>query len=106
LGDALRAMVRLRHRHLLVVDDAGRCIGVLVDRAIAAAWAKDPASLSARPVRSALRTPPAMVGTRAKVLDVSRLMRAGGVDAVVVADEDGRPVGIVTSTDLVALLAR
>ena len=106
LGDALRAMVRLRHRHLVVLGRDGGCVGVLADRAIAAAWAHDPQSLSVRPVRSALPGPPAVVGEGAKVLDVARLMRVTGVDAVVVVDPDGRPAGIVTGTDLVALLAR
>ena len=106
LGDALRAMVRLRHRHLVAVDHTGRCVGVLVDRAIAAAWADDPTSLSVRRVRAALPPEPVLVGERARVLDVARLMHATGVDAAVVVDAELRPVGIVTGTDLVALLAR
>ncbi|BCB89765.1 CBS domain-containing protein [Phytohabitans suffuscus] len=105
LGDALRMMVRLRRRHLVVVDGEGRCVGVLADRTIAAEWARNPASLSARAVGSTLAEPPAVVGRRAKVLDVARFMRASGTDAVAVADADGQPLGIVTGTDLVALLA-
>lgn len=105
LGDALRTMVRLRQRHLVVVDGEGRCVGVLADRTIAAEWARNPASLSVRRVGSTLAEPPAVVGPRAKVLDVARFMRATGTDAVAVADTDGQPLGIVTGTDLVALLA-
>ena len=105
LGEALRLMVSRRHRHLVVVDRAGRCVGILADRAIAAAWAHDPASLSVLPVQSTLHGPPAVVGPQTRVLDVARLMRSSGVDAVAVADDDGEPVGIVTGTDLVALLA-
>jgi CBS domain-containing protein len=40
------------------------------------------------------------------VLDAARMMRDTGTDAVVIADEAGAPVGIVTGTDLVGLLAR
>lgn len=105
LGDALRTMVQLRHRHLVVIDDEGRCTGVLSDRTIAAEWARNPASLSVRRVGSTLSKPPAVVGPRAKVLDVARFMTATGADAVAVATADGRPLGIVTGTDLVALLA-
>jgi CBS domain-containing protein len=104
LGDALRVMVRLRHRHLVVVDGDGRCVGILADRAVASAWAEDPTSLSVRPVRSALPKAPALVGAQAKVLDVARLMRSAGADAVAVVDGTGQPMGIVTGTDLVALL--
>jgi CBS domain-containing protein len=55
---------------------------------------------------SALQAASAVVGPQAKVLDVARLMRSAGVDAVAVAEADGQPIGIVTGTDLVALLAR
>jgi CBS domain-containing protein len=106
LGEALRVMVRLRHRHLVVVDGEGRCVGVLSDRVIAAAWAHDPTSLDREPAGGTLPAAAPVVGPRARVLDAARLMRNTGTDAVVVADETGAPVGIVTGTDLVALLAR
>jgi CBS domain-containing protein len=106
LGDALRMMVRQRRRHLAVLDHDGGCVGVLADRAIAAAWANDPASLSTSPVRSAVPAVPTVIGPSAKVMDVARLMGTTGVDAVAVVDTEDRPVGIVTGTDLVALLTR
>ena len=46
LSDALDAMLRTGLRHLVVVDHADRCLGVIADRAIAAAWAIDPTALS------------------------------------------------------------
>jgi CBS domain-containing protein len=49
LGDALQVMVRSARRHLVVIDDASGCIGVLADRA-AAAWAHDPAAFLPRVV--------------------------------------------------------
>lgn len=56
-------------------------------------------------VGATMATPPTVVGPGAKVLEVARIMQATGTDAVAVADADGRPLGIVTVTDLVALLA-
>lgn len=106
LGEALRAMVRLRHRHLVVVDDDGRCVGVLSDRAIAAAWAHDPTSLDREKAGGMLPVVSPIVAQHARVLDAARMMRDTGTDAVVIADEAGAPVGIVTGTDLVGLLAR
>jgi CBS domain-containing protein len=79
LDEALLKMVRAGLRHLAVVDGGGHCLGVLSDRAIAAAWATD---------------------------YTARLMGASGVDAVAVVDDQGRPVGLVTGSDLVRLLAR
>ncbi|TNH31122.1 CBS domain-containing protein [Micromonospora orduensis] len=46
------------------------------------------------------------MSTEARVIDAARLMRAGGVEAVAIVDADGNPVGIVTGSDLIALLAR
>ena len=45
LGDVLSAMVGTGLRHLAVVNDADRCVGVVGDRAVAAAWAADPTAL-------------------------------------------------------------
>jgi predicted transcriptional regulator len=106
LGDALRAMVGAGVRHLVVVDPAGRCVGVLADRLIAAAWAADPSVLSYQRVSSVLDREPATLGLDAAVVDAARLMRGTGVDAVAVVDSRGTAVGIVTGSDLVALLAR
>lgn len=107
LGDALEAMVRAGRRHLLVVDETGRCVGVLADRAIAAEWAHDPSALARYPVAAAIDAlHPPVLSAHAKVVDAARLMRSAGVDAVAVVDDAGRPTGIVTGSDLVALLAR
>jgi CBS domain-containing protein len=104
--EALRAMVRAGHRHLVVIDGAGRCVGVLADRALAAAWAHNPDSLSRGRVAAMLDPEPAVVTDSAPVVDAARLMRAAGVDAVAVVDGSGHPIGILTGTDLIALLAR
>jgi len=106
LSAALRAMVDAGRRHLVVVDAAGRCLGVLADRAVAAAWAFNPASLDTSSVTSALDPEPAVVSQRAPLSRAARMMRTLGVDAVAVVDVDGHPVGIVTGSDLVGLLAR
>jgi len=45
LGSALAALTRSGLRHLAVVDERGRCVGVVADRTIAAAWAADPMAL-------------------------------------------------------------
>ncbi|MFC7546708.1 HPP family protein [Plantactinospora sp. GCM10030261] len=105
LGEALRRMLQAGCRHLVVVDRAGRCLGVLADRTIAAAWAYDPTVLSRRAAGTVLDLEPATLDRYARVLDAARLMRTAGVDAVAMVDDDGRPVGILTGGDLIALLA-
>lgn len=105
-AEALRAMVRAHHRHLVVIDGAGNCLGVIADRAVAAAWAHDPDALDRGTVEALIEPEPAFVQEGARVVDAARLMRAGGVDAVAVVNADGHPVGILTGTDLIAIIAR
>ncbi len=106
LGVALPTMVRSAVRHLAIVDDGGRLIGILSDRAIAAAWAADPSCLSRVTAATVMEAGPAIVGPGAHVLDAARAMRAIGTDAVAVVDADGVVVGIVTGSDMIAQLAR
>jgi CBS domain-containing protein len=105
LGDALQRMVHSGRRHLVVVDSAGRCLGVLADRALAASWAHDPGSFARDPVTVALTSHPAAIGTSGRVVDAARMMRGVRDDAVAVVDADRRPVGIVTGSDLIMLLS-
>lgn len=106
LGVALPTMVRSAVRHLAIVDDGGRFIGILSDRAIAAAWAADPSCLSRVTAATAMEAGPAIVGPGARVLDAARAMRSIGTDAVAVVDAAGVVVGIVTGNDMIAQLAR
>jgi CBS domain-containing protein len=105
LADALTAMVRTGRRHMVVVDAHGHCVGVVSDRAIAAAWAADPNALTTVPVHRVLDNRPSVVGTKATIGDVAREMYLDAVDAVAVIDHNGCPVGMITGGDLVALMA-
>jgi len=105
LGSALAALTRTGLRHLAVVDGYNRCIGVVADRAIAAAWAADPSALERVRVGAVLEPRPAVVGADASVGEVARVMHTDGVDAVAVIDRTGRPIGLVTGGDLIALMA-
>jgi CBS domain-containing protein len=105
LGSALAALTRTGLRHLAVVDEQRRCVGIVADRAIAAAWAADPAALECVPVVAVLEPRPAVVGSDATVGEVARVMHTDGVDAVAVIDRGGRPIGLVTGGDLIALMA-
>ncbi len=58
----------------------------------------------ARPLRSLLRSEPVVCDAARPVAEAAALMRARGVGSLVIV-EGGRPVGILTSHDLVAALA-
>jgi CBS domain-containing protein len=105
LTAALELMVAGRLRHLAVVDGSDRCVGALADRAIAAEWAHSPVEFGGRLVRDVLEPGVSVVPATASVATVAGVMRRTHTDAVVVVDPAGRPAGIVTATDLIALLA-
>jgi len=105
LCDALTLLVGTGLRHLVAVDEGGRCLGVLVDRDLVSAWAADPTALGRLRVRDLVTGGPA-VDEGATVTLAAGIMCTAGVDAVAVVDTDDRPQGIVTGGDLAAWLAR
>jgi CBS domain-containing protein len=105
LHDALVVMLRTGLRHLVVVDAERHCRGVLSDRAVTAAWAADPSALDWECVATLLDPRPAVVAADAMAADVARLMMVDRVDAAAVIDRYGFPLGVVTGSDLVGLMA-
>lgn len=59
----------------------------------------------ARPLRSLLQRAPVTCGADATLAQVAQLMRAHGVGSVVVVDARSNPIGIVTSHDMVRVVA-
>ena len=105
LSDALRRFRLTGFRHLVVVDDAGTCVGVVSERTVAAAWPREAMSGIRRRVADVLgpRRPYAWVDDTARA--AARSMLKGGVDALPVLGERGDLVGIVTAAELLPLLA-
>ncbi len=105
LVEAIATMVRLGVSHAAVVDRRGRCTGVLCDRAAISRWSTDRTITSRHTVASVLPAIPAVISASAVVMQTARFMLAAGVDGLAVADPLGRPVGVVTQSDLIALLS-
>jgi CBS domain-containing protein len=125
---SLRAAAHLLYREQIsgapVVDDEGRCVGVLSATDLvrwAGDTARDPSPgpvdvcsdwqitemlfvpeeevarhMTADPVTAAPGTP---------VTELARMMLEAHIHRVIVTDADGRPVGVVTSTDVLAAVA-
>lgn len=106
LDDALDTLVKFGLRHLAVVDQGGRCLGIISDRMIVSAWAHNMSCLRSRQVHELLEPEPATVRRQASISEVAQVMGRLRVDAVAVTDPDGTLAGIVTGSDLVALLSR
>jgi len=90
-------------RHLVVVSGE-RCIGVLSDRHVAAAWPFGELSRRTQLVLDLLGDTSPSVTSRTTAGEAAGVMLNGGVDALPVVD-DGRIVGLVSGSDLLRLLA-
>jgi len=106
LDQALRALLVAGLRHLVVVDALGSVVGVISDRQVAAAWARDPDGLTVLPAAAVLDSSPPTVSRSATLQTVAGVMRDHRTDVVVVVDRDRRPVGVLTAGDVVAAVAR
>ena len=109
-----------------VVDPWGACIGVLsatdfirwADGALTAAllrepvtetytqsWMVEPDCVPEYPVRKYMTTDPVTVGPDTTIVELARMMLDAHIHRVIVVNDEGHPVGIVTATDVLAALA-
>jgi CBS domain-containing protein len=103
----------MRRHHvtgLPVVDDAGRLIGVISQT--------DILFLDVPAVRALIRhrehgvrvgevmsAPPVTVDTNASIQDAAIRMHTESIHRLVAVDDDGRPIGVISAMDFVALAA-
>ena len=95
-GVAARMMQRLRIRHLPVVED-GRLVGILSDRDLL----KHPPEARCA---DAMTAAPVTCLSNASVSQVAKLMLEHKIDSIPIVSYSGTLTGLVTSTDLLALL--
>ncbi|GCD91293.1 HPP family protein [Nocardioides sp. LS1] len=108
---ALDAFVRTALRHLVVVDPDRTCHGLLSAEQALLALGSTPSGPGQAPrlvADTLTRTPVAerpRVHRDASVRDAASVMLDALVDALPVVDDSGRVVGVVTWSDIVALVA-
>jgi CBS domain-containing protein len=96
---------RSGYHHLPVVDDAGRCAGLLRATELAAAsghaWPLEP--MTVQDLLKGWATP--SVRVTETVQGAAKIMARFHIDGLPVVDEDGLLVGLITAWDLVECLA-
>jgi CBS-domain-containing membrane protein len=105
LWDAARLMATSGVRHLVVCFH-GRVVGVVDDRALFAQWPLGPQALRCRRLEQVVRSRTSCVLEDAELRRVAEVMMIDSADAVPIVDDTGMVLGIVTSSDLVAAVAR
>ena len=102
LWDAWQLLFVSGLRHLVVLDDAGACLGVISDRNILSDIPMTAEHLKARTVSDVLaRVPIVAIHPEDCPRDAAILMADHAVEALPVIDGISRLVGIVTESDLV-----
>ena len=107
-GDSLARAWDLMYQrdiHHLVMVDAGRAVALVDDRALSAAWPPGPRGPYHRTVGEVVRAGVHCVLPDTSVRVVAQVMLRARRDAVPVVSDGGAVLGVVTATDLIALLA-
>jgi CBS domain-containing protein len=99
---AWKEMRRHRIRHLAVAED-GQLVGVLSERDLGGG--KEPPAQRNRRVRDIMTTRPVSVAPATTLRQAANRMRGRTIGSLLVVDE-GKLVGVVTTTDLLDLLGR
>jgi CBS domain-containing protein len=95
-----------QNRHLVVIDDHVRPIGVLDERDIALEWPPGPLGAHHLPVHKLLRfRSRPRVKAEDDIVKVAQIMLTSREDALPVVDKDGRLLGLITVWHCVELIA-
>jgi CBS domain-containing protein len=86
-------------RHCVVVDSYGKVIGVISDRDILRALARNP-NARTKSLDQIMTRNPITVKRSTPIVDAVSKLLAKRINCLPVVEEDGRVCGIVTSTDL------
>jgi CBS domain-containing protein len=103
--EAARRMGERRVGTLVIVDGAGRPVGLVTDRDLAVrvvATGRDPRAIS---VGEVMTERPQIVSEGTPIESALSLMRSGSFRRLPVVNEDGKLVGILSFDDVLALLA-
>ena len=108
-SETVRAAARRMADHnvgtLAVLDAERRPVGVLTDRDIVmriVSWGRDPESVL---VEDAMTAPARTVGEATPIEEALGLMRSAAVRRLVVVDDEGKAVGMLSVDDVLELLA-
>jgi acetoin utilization protein AcuB len=97
--DAVKLMNDRHFRHCVVVDNNRRIVGVISDRDILRALARNPNS-GAKSLDQVMTRNPITVRRNTPIIDAVSKILAKRINCLPVTDGDGTVCGIVTSTDL------
>jgi CBS-domain-containing membrane protein len=105
LGSAARAMVERHSRSIIVVDETGRAVGVITGHDVLSLYEPTEARET---VAELMKAPLITAAPDLALTEAANLMIGSEVHRLVVVDperDDGAPIGIVSTSDIVAEMA-
>ncbi len=103
--EAVQAMLRRRQAGVLVVDDAGRLQGIFTERDVLTRVVGRDLDARRTPLADVMTHHPEALRADHRIAYAVHCMSVAGYRTVPLVDEDGRPTGIVTVTDVIRWLA-
>ena len=102
--DAVAAMVARRQAGVLVVDPAGRLIGIFTERDVLMRVVGKSLDPSTTHVGRVMTADPEALRMSDRVAHALHSMAVAGYRTIPIVEADGRPVGVVTATDVIRWL--
>ena len=102
--DAIQAMLARRQAGVLVVDGDGRLSGIFTERDVLTRVAGRDLDARRTALRDVMTRDPEALGPTDRVAYALHCMRVAGYRTIPLVDEDRRPIGVVTVTDVVRWL--
>ncbi len=103
--EAIQAMLGRRQAGVLVVDDEGRLRGIFTERDVLRRVAGAELDPRATPLAAVMTPDPEALSAGQRVAYAVHCMSVAGYRTVPLVDDDHRPVGVVTVTDVIRWLA-
>lgn len=102
LREAAKIFASHRIRALPVVDNESRIVGLLTTSDLAQAFSKGDLNAKARDY---MRREVPVINSESDIFDAIKIMSTQGIGRLIVIDSSGKPIGMITRTDVLKYLA-
>jgi CBS domain-containing protein len=103
--DVVAEMVARRQAGALIVDDAGRLVGIFTERDVLLRVVGPGLDASRTPIAQVMTADPKALTLHDRVAYALHSMAVAGYRTVPIVDAAGRPTGVITATDVLRWLA-
>lgn len=105
VAEAIEQLVAARRSAVVVVDDDGRLCGIFTERDVVTRVIGMRCDPQQTPLAQVMTRAPESLSPRDRICYAVNRMHIQGYRSMPLVDDDGRPVGVVTVTDVVKWLA-